>query len=769
MIFMKLRSITFKLLLLIVCSFVLIMTGVLLLSKIQLTKIIDKSQQAIFTEKVDVIWETLQRVDDRLQKTGLIEAYKDDFQKSTIGNLKNTYYRQPKINLKPIILDENSMVILHPAYPAGQILESGGSRLLAQQTATQGQFYAKTADHDMWYVYRMFEPWKWIIVYAVPLNDKYADVIKFTSLLFFTMFTITLLVAIVLSVAITRMLRPIGELTRTALEISKGNLDHPINRHSSDEIGVLSDSFNNMRNAIQNQISRLSREVLERKKIEINLRDLKSYLTDIINSMPSVIIGIDSQKKITQWNRNAEKITGVSASKAHGMPLGEIYPDLDEIYPMISKSLEKYEIKRRTKRERKTESGSIYEDITIYPLSTHSASDTGAVIRIDNVTKEYELQLQVQHGQRMDAIGQLAGGVAHDFNNMLSGIIGASELLEISLAGKEKELKYIDIIKNATERAAGLTGKLLAFSRKGKQLSTPVDLHAIIHDAIAILERSIDKRIIIHTELKAEQSMVIGDPSQLQSGILNICVNARDAMPEGGEIHISTVNAEFDEDYCQIDTSLTPGKHIQISIQDSGTGIPPEIQSRIFEPFFTTKDVGKGTGLGLAAVYGMVREHQGNIHLYSEPGTGTVFHIYLPISDESVPSITSKDEPVAHGSGTILVVDDEDIIRATASLLIENLGYTVLLAENGKEAVDIYSRRGDDIDLVILDMVMPVMDGRETFNTIIKKDPDAKVIVSSGYAKNVSITDMTEKGLAGFITKPFNQLELSKLIADVLQ
>lgn len=765
---MRLHSITIKILPLILIAFVLIIVGVLFISKIQLTEIIDRSQYEFFAEKVDVVYETLTTDNDRLRKTGLVEAYEEDIKNSTIEKLKNRYYRQPEISLKPIILDENSKVILHPVYPAGHVLMAGNKEISSYQTALEGQFYSTTDGRDTWYVYRIFEPWRWKIVYAVPLDKKYEDVIKFSTLLFFTMFSITLLVAIVLSLAITRLMRPIGDLTDAAVQISEGNLDTQIDILSSDEIGLLAESFNNMRKAIQGQIYKLNNEVMERRKIEVELRYLERYLADIINSMPSVIIGIDSRKNVTQWNSNAENLTGVPAVKALNMPLAEIYPGLEDICPIISESMERGEIKRLTKRERKDESGSIYEDITIYPLSNRSAKEVGAVIRIDNVTKEYELELQIQHSRRMDAIGQLAGGVAHDFNNMLSGISGASELLELALVGKDNELKYIGIIRNATKRAAGLTQKLLAFSRKGKQLSEPVNLHAIVNDAIAILERSIDKRIVIQTDLQADQYMVNGDPSQLQSGILNICVNARDAMPEGGDIKVSTVNVEFNENDRQVDADFTPGKYIKLSIEDSGTGISHKLQSRIFEPFFTTKEVGKGTGLGLAAVYGTVKEHHGHIHMYSEPGKGAVFHIFLPVSAQDVPSFSKQNESIVSGTGTILVVDDEDIIRATASLLLENLGYKVLLAQNGKEAVEIYSRQADAIDLVILDILMPVMDGREAFERIMAINPQAKVIMSSGYARNLNMTSIVDNGLAGFIAKPFLQLELSKLVADVL-
>ncbi|WP_163338968.1 PAS domain-containing sensor histidine kinase [Desulfopila sp. IMCC35008] len=768
---MKLRSITLKILPLILISFVLIIVGVLFISKMQLTKIIDRSQYEIFAEKVDVVWETLKRNDVRLQKTGLVEAYEDDIKNSTIDKLKNAYYRQSKLTLKPIILAENSTVILHPTYHAGHVLMAGNEEISSRLVALDGQFYVKTGDSNMWYVYRVFEPWNWIIIYAVPLDEKYEDVHKFSSLLLITMFSITLLVAILLSLAIARLMRPIGDLTDKALEISRGNLDNPIDIQSSDEIGLLAESFDKMRRAVQSQISQLSSEVTERRKIEQSLRESEERFRALHNASFGGIV-IHDKGEILDCNQGLSEITGYPFEDLIGMDgLRLIAPDWREtVMQHIQLAVEyPYEVE------------GVRKDGTIYPLNLQGKNipykgRNVRVVEFRDITErklaeeeKIRLESQLQQAQKMESIGQLAGGVAHDFNNLLSGIFGASELLEMALAGKEKELKYIGIIKNATERASGLTGKLLAFSRKGKQLSTPLDLHAIVRDTMAILERSVDKRIVLQTKLKAEQYMVVGDPSQLQSGILNICVNARDAMPEGGDLHISTVNVTFNEHDCEIDANFTPGKYIKLSIEDTGTGIPHELHSRIFEPFFTTKETGKGTGLGLAAVYGMVKEHHGNILLYSEPGKGTVFHVFLPVSEETVPVVARQDESIVQGTGTILVVDDEDIIRATASLLLENLGYKVLLAQNGEEAVEIYSRVADEIDLVIIDMVMPVMDGREAFERIITINPQAKVIMSSGYARNINMARMVDKGLAGYIAKPFNQLELSKLIADVLR
>lgn len=504
-----------------------------------------------------------------------------------------------------------------------------------------------------------------------------------------------------------------------------------------------------------------------RRKADEELKALRNYLSNIIDSMPSVLIGVDSEGKVTQWNKTAEINTGISMESAYGKALSEVLPGISTQMGSLTQAIAARKVKRIVRTPQQRNKGMHYEDMTFYPLVANGVE--GAVIRIDDVTREYELEMELRHGHKMDAIGQLAGGVAHDFNNMLAGINGASELLEITLADNKSVLKYIDIIKSATERAAGLTQKLLAFSRKGPHVSTAVSLKEIINEVVAILEQSIDKRIVISTDLNAQETMVSGDPSQLQSGILNLCVNARDAMPEGGELHISTINTDFDKEYCEINQNLNPGNYIQVSIADTGIGIPPEVQDHIFEPFFTTKDVGEGTGLGLAAVYGMVKDHRGDIRLYSEMGIGTVFHICIPVDSEAPFPVQEKELEVTRGQGTILVIDDEDIIRATASILLENMGYTVLLAENGFEGVKVYKDKWRTVDLILLDMIMPVMNGREAFEEILTINPEAKVIMASGFARNADMTNMVGKGLGGFIMKPFNRYELSKLINDQLQ
>lgn len=380
-----------------------------------------------------------------------------------------------------------------------------------------------------------------------------------------------------------------------------------------------------------------------------------------------------------------------------------------------------------------------------------------------------ELQEQLNHRNKMDAIGQLAGGVAHDFNNMLAGIMGAAELLCLPKRNlDEKGKEYVDVIMQASERAADLTSKLLAFGRKGKTASTAVDVHSIIDDTTSILNRTIDKKIRISVRKDAGNNMVIGDNSGLQNALMNIGINASHAMPDGGEIQIETENIRLKKAYCDASPfEIEPGEYIEIEIRDTGCGIPLENIQKIFEPFYTTKEQGKGSGLGLSAVYGTVQDHHGAINVYSEVGGGTSFHILLPCSEESVNYKQTATEMLV-GSGQILLVDDEEIIRITGESMLKEMGYQVLLAENGQEAVEIFQNQHAEIDLVIMDMIMPEMNGREAFIKMCEIDKNCKVIISSGFAKNESLDELRESGLAGFIRKPYRDFELSQLLTTVL-
>ena len=377
-------------------------------------------------------------------------------------------------------------------------------------------------------------------------------------------------------------------------------------------------------------------------------------------------------------------------------------------------------------------------------------------------------QDQLRQSQKMDAIGQLAGGVAHDFNNQLNIIMGYAVLL----AGEQTEPKlrrYADNILTATHRSADLTQKLLAFSRKGQFQSVPVSIHKILAETVEMLERSIDKRIEIEQSLKAEFDIIVGDPSQLQNAFLNLAVNARDAMPEGGKLMIETDNVVLDPGASESAGEHFPIYYVKVSLCDTGTGMTDEVKSHLFEPFFTTKPIGKGTGMGLASVFGTVKNHRGTINVYSELGHGTTFKIALPLAEQSTPAEAIVcTPPKATRKLRILLVEDEEILREMFAGMLTSGGHEIVEAENGRQAVELYSQDWSNFDLVMLDMILPEMNGPDTFRAMKKLNPAVKALLSTGFSLNKEVQAILDEGVLGFIQKPFMPNDLLNLIATII-
>ena len=417
--------------------------------------------------------------------------------------------------------------------------------------------------------------------------------------------------------------------------------------------------------------------------------------------------------------------------------------------------------------EIRTSSGE-YRNVLLYSNLMDFMDEKCLLIVFLDVTKQKRMEDQIRQTQKMDVIGQLAGGVAHDFNNMLTAIIGSAELMVRHVAGNSVAMKLLGNIQQAAGRSAELTGQLLAFSRKGQKNVVQVCIDTTIHEVISLLARTIDKKISLETRLIAENSCVTGDPALLQNALLNLGVNARDAMPEGGVITFSTTSVELDSEYCESSAfTITPGPYIEIAVSDTGVGIQKEIIPRVFEPFFTTKEVGKGTGLGLAAVYGTITDHHGCISIYSEPGIGTVFKLYLPLSGMAKTAIACT-EKLIHGSGGILLVDDEEILRDVGKIILEDLGYRVYLAEDGVQALDVYAREMNDISLVILDMLMPRMGGKETLVRLMESYPAIRVLISSGFHQEGTVDELIKLGAKGFLKKPYLSYELCKAVTEAI-
>ncbi len=380
-----------------------------------------------------------------------------------------------------------------------------------------------------------------------------------------------------------------------------------------------------------------------------------------------------------------------------------------------------------------------------------------------------KLETQLQQAQKMESIGTLAGGIAHDFNNILMGIQGNASLMLLKIDPSHPNYEKIKNIEKYVQNGTELTKQLLGFARRGKYMVKATDLNEIIEKSSQLFART-KKEIQVRTELIEDLWAAEVDRGQIEQVLLNLYVNAWQAMPGGGELFIQTENARLDRSSTK-PYRIEPGQYVKISVSDTGVGIDRETQQRIFEPFFTTKEMGRGTGLGLASVYGIIKSHGGYINVYSEKEQGTTFTIYLPASRMDADAVHEVEDTadIVKGSGTILLVDDEKMIVEVGRELLEELGYAVLTAGSGQEAVEVFQARQAQIDLVIMDMIMPGMGGGETFECLKEIDPQVRVLLSSGYSLNGQASEILQRGCEGFIQKPFNMHQLAEKVQKSME
>ena len=515
-------------------------------------------------------------------------------------------------------------------------------------------------------------------------------------------------------------------------------------------------------------------DITERKQLEEkNLR-----LAAIVESSDNAIIGKTLDGTITSWNRGAERIYGYKEQEVVGKPITILAPhdredEIKGLFEQIKsgKSVKNIETVRRNKI-----GDNIPVSLTISPIIDKEGCIIGASTiardisdRVKAAHQREALQEQLFQSQKMEAVGTLAGGVAHDLNNLLQIVLGYSEIM--LLRKKEGEHDYADIqqIYQAGKRGADLVKSLMTFSRKVETKYVLIDLNQEITQVRHLLSRTIPKAIKIDLHLSGDLESIQADPSKIGQVLMNLGVNARDAMPNGGKLTIGTTNIQLDDEYCNAHHGAKTGDYVLLTFSDTGQGMDKETLSRIFEPFFTTKETGKGTGLGLAIVYGIVKQHDGLINCYSEPGQGTTFKIYFPALKKDNDSETPTTEsPVRGGTETILLVDDEEALRDLGTTFLNRFGYKVITAKDGQEALEIYHREGNDISLIILDLNMPRMDGKQCLEAVLRVNPNAKAVLASGYAEGGPVNGIMTGGAMGFVQKPYDMRQLLNTIREIL-
>ena len=513
----------------------------------------------------------------------------------------------------------------------------------------------------------------------------------------------------------------------------------------------------------------------KRRAADSALRESSEKYRTILESIEEGYFETDQKGNLTFSNEAFCKILGYPRNQLLGMNSCDYTtPDTAEKIPRIME-----QIKQTGRPEDVTDYDVIRKDgseaaleLSISLLTDKDGKPAGFRGMVRDVTQRKEteeekrlLETQLQQAQKMESIGTLAGGIAHDFNNILMGIQGNATLMLLKIESEHPNYKKIKSIEKFVQNGTELTRQLLGFARRGKYLVKTTDLNEVIEKSSALFART-KKEIQVHTVFHDEIWAVEVDRGQIEQALLNLYVNAWQAMPAGGDVYLKTRNVMLDSSYVK-PFKVELGKYVEISVSDTGVGIDRKTRERIFEPFFTTNEMGRGTGLGLASVYGIIKSHSGYIDVHSEKEKGTTFTIYLPASEKE--AVREKTVPAAmlKGTGAILLIDDEKMILDVGRELLEELGYTVLSALSGREALDIFQKNSDKIDLVIMDMIMPGMGGGETFDRLRAINPNIKVLLSSGYSVNGQASKILHRGCDGFIQKPFNLNQLAEKIGKI--
>ena len=491
-------------------------------------------------------------------------------------------------------------------------------------------------------------------------------------------------------------------------------------------------------------------------------------VTAVEHAAESIIV-TDPAGKIEYVNPAFEKITGYARDEVIGGNIGllDSGQKAKTFFSSIIDTLQRGEI-WQGRLVNKRSDHSLYEtEATVSPIKNKAGEITNYVSVQRDVSHEVRLERQLRQAQKMEAIGTLAGGIAHDFNNLLMGIQGNISLSLLDIEADSPYIKNLNKIEQYIQNGVDLTKQLLGFARGGKYEISLLNLNKLLQEQNLMFSRT-NKEIIFKNEFKPDLWKVVADRGQIEQVLMNLYLNALQAMPNGGTLTTRTANVTIDEDHYS-PYYVKAGKYIRMTIEDTGIGMDEGIQQRIFDPFFTTKEMGRGTGLGLASVYGIVKNHEGFINVFSKPRQGTRFEIYLPSTDKGVPIKEKVVEEFVEGQETVLLVDDEDMIIDVGTRMLKKLGYKVFTARDGKEAIAVFQKHQEQIDVIVLDMIMPRMGGGETYDQIKKIKPGVKVLLSSGYSINGQASEILKRGCNGFIQKPFNLQNLSQNLRAILE
>ena len=573
--------------------------------------------------------------------------------------------------------------------------------------------------------------------------------------------------AVLIRMLTIRETRPLAELTAATEAVMTGDYSRHVGSFRQDEVGRLARAFDAM-------TTKVAADITERERIARALRENEERLRYTLSAARVGTWQMTPETGIVEWSETMGALFGVQSSALPSMRervLDVIHPDdRQEVASCLMRD-------RNDEREHETFFRALQPDgnhkwvVGRSRLATNAAGASLLVGVCIDVTEQKLLEQQLRQAQKMDAIGKLAGGVAHDFNNLLTAILGFATLLHEGFEPGDARRSQVDAILQAGKRAADLTAQLLAFSRQQLVQPIVVNVKSAVDEATVLLRRLIGENIRLQTVFTSDHAKVRVDPGQLQQILMNLAINARDAMPEGGRLTIEVSTTDLDESYGGQHIAIAPGPYVMIAVSDTGIGMSEAVRMRLFEPFFTTKPRGEGTGLGLATVYGAVKQAGGYVWAYSEPGLGSTFKVYLPRSADDAPAVEVAPPAAkpAKGSETIMLVEDEDGVRLLTRMILERAGYRVVLAASAEEAEQTHLQFAGSIALLITDVVLPGSSGPDLYKRLAIRDRRMKVLYMSGYTDDaVFRTGRLEQG-AAFVQKPFTALELQRKIRETLE
>jgi PAS domain S-box-containing protein len=584
------------------------------------------------------------------------------------------------------------------------------------------------------------------------------------------------------------VIKPLKNMVGTVEQIARGDLTKRAAVMSEDEVGHLARSFNVMVDNLQaayraleninksleervaNRTQALRLEISERQLADVALRESEEKYRTLFEELIDVVIISTPDGKLLDINSAGIRLLGYT-SKEEVLQIDlthDLFVDREQ-YQQYMGTIEAQGLVNAFELSLKRKDG---QKVTVSASANGIRNEKGDIVAYRNIMRDItnvkRLEHQLLESQRMETVGRLAGGIAHDFNNMLNIILGNAQLAKMVLGEDGAAAGYISSIESAVQRAAGFVRQLLAFSRRQLLDLSVVHFNDVVTDFAKMIHRFIGENIEMKIISARRLPTAKVDVAQMNQVLLNLVINARDSMPDGGELTIETYTRDLDKAHCRVNMDSKPGNYVVLSVTDTGTGMNEETLKKIFEPFFTTKGVGEGTGLGLAVVYGIVKQHGGFIDVYSELGKGTTVKIYIPSVREAADCPAATKEPVKGGNEVILVAEDEPSLREVASAILASLGYKTLVASNGEEALEIFREKNREIDLVLLDVVMPKLSGKEAYEEMKKIDPSVRSVFVTGYSlSGIHSNFILEQGIDA-IQKPYSSEVLGRKMREVL-